>query len=419
MRFSLTPRRIPKTVPSVMSYTEIPGGVTAAQGFLAGSVYCGIKAANASKPDIALIHSPHPTVAAGTFTTNRVKAAPVRVSMAHLRTADVRAIVANAGNANACTGVAGIETAKRMTEAVAKGLELKPRQVLVCSTGRIGVPLPIEKIEGSIAELPAALKKTGSKRAAEAIMTSDTFAKEFAVEFKVDGVPVRLGGIAKGAGMIDPNMATMLCFITTDAAIDKKQLQRALSVAVEQSFNRITVDGDMSTNDTVLMLANGTAGNKPLRYGTEEFKSFQRALDHVTRNLARMIVEDGEGVTKFVEVHVNGAATHSDARKSAEAVANSTLTKCAWFGGDPNWGRIMDALGYSGARMREETVDIYYDGIIAVKNGMPSKTPFAKLQQIVAQKKFTIMIDLHLGSAEYTVFTTDLSTDYVKLNMGE
>ena len=402
-----------------MSYTEIPGGVTAAQGFLAGSVYCGIKAANASKPDIALIHSPHPTVAAGTFTTNRVKAAPVRVSRAHLRTGDVRAIVVNAGNANACTGVAGIETAKRMTEAVANVLELKPRQVLVCSTGRIGVPLPIEKIEISIAELPAALKKNGSKRAAEAIMTSDTFAKEFAVEFEVDGVPVRLGGIAKGAGMIDPNMATMLCFITTDAAIDKKPLQRALSVAVEQSFNRITIDGDMSTNDTVLMLANGTAGNKPLRYGTEDFKNFQRALDHVTRNLARMIVEDGEGVTKFVEVHVNGAATLSDARKAAEAVANSTLTKCAWFGGDPNWGRIMDALGYSGARMREETVDIFYDGTIAVKNGMPSKTPFAKLQQIVAQKKFTITIDLHLGSAEYTVFTTDLSTDYVKLNMGE
>jgi len=402
-----------------MSHTEIPGGVTAAQGFLAGSVYCGIKAANASKPDLALIHSPHPTVAAGTFTTNRVKAAPVRVSMAHLRTGDVRAIVANAGNANACTGVAGIETAKRMTEAVAKGLDLKPRQVLVCSTGRIGVPLPIEKMEASIAELPAALKKNGSKRAAEAIMTSDTFPKEFAVEFEIDGVPVRLGGIAKGAGMIDPNMATMLCFLTTDAAIDKKQLQHALSVAVEQSFNRITIDGDMSTNDTVLMLANGAAGNKALRYGTEDFKAFQRALDHVTRNLARMIVEDGEGVTKFVEVHVNGATTLSDARKAAEAVANSTLTKCAWFGGDPNWGRIMDALGYSGARLREETVDIFYDGTIAVKNGMPSKTPFAKIQQIVAQKKFTIMIDLHLGSAEYTVFTTDLSTDYVKLNMGE
>lgn len=402
-----------------MSYTEIPGGVTAAQGFLAGSVYCGIKAANKDRPDLALIYSPQETVAAATFTTNKVKAAPVRVSMVNLRTSDVRAIVANAGNANACTGVAGIETAKRMTEAAATVLGLRARQVLVCSTGRIGVPLPIEKIEASIAELPQAADSQGSRRAAEAIMTSDSFAKDCAVEFEIEGKTVRLGGIAKGAGMIDPNMATMLCFITTDAKIDKKQLQHALSVSVEQSFNRITVDGDMSTNDTVIMLGNGLAGNKSLRHGTAPFKTFQRALDHVTRNLARMIVEDGEGVTKFVEVHVNGATTLSDARKAAEAVANSTLTKCAWFGGDPNWGRIMDALGYSTAKMREETVDIYYDGIIAVKGGMPSTTPFAKLQEIVAQKKFTIMIDLHLGKAEYTVFTTDLSTEYVKLNMGE
>ncbi len=402
-----------------MSYTEIPGGVTAAQGFLAGSVYCGIKAGNASRPDIALIHSPTPAVVAGTFTTNRVKAAPVRVSISHLRSKDVRAIVANAGNANACTGIEGIETAKRMVAAAAAALEVRPRQVMVCSTGRIGVPLPIEKMEASIAELPAALKSNGSKRAAEAIMTSDTFAKEMAVEFAIDGQAVRIGGIAKGAGMIDPNMATMLCFLTTDAAIGKKELQRALSVSVEHSFNRITIDGDMSTNDTVLMLANGAAGHKPLRYGTGPFKLFQRALDHVTKHLARMIVEDGEGVTKFVEVHVNNAASHSDARKAAEAVANSTLTKCAWFGGDPNWGRIMDALGYSGAKMREETVDIFYDGIIAVKNGMPSKTPFAKLQEIVAQQKFTVNIDLNLGAGEYSVFTTDLSTDYVKLNMGE
>ena len=402
-----------------MSYTEIPGGVTAAQGFLAGSAYCGIKASNVDRPDIALIHSPQETVAAATFTTNKVKAAPVRVSLAHLRSGDVRAIIANAGNANACTGLAGIETAKRMAEATANALGIKARQVMVCSTGRIGVPLPIEKMEATIATMPGVIDRDGSRRAAEAIMTSDTFAKEIAVEFVIDGKTVRLGGIAKGAGMIDPNMATMLSFLTTDAVIDKKQLQCALSVSVEQSFNRITIDGDMSTNDTVIMLANGTAGNKPLRHGTAAFKTFQRALDHVTKNLARMIVEDGEGVTKFVEVHVNGAATLSDARKAAEAVANSTLTKCAWFGGDPNWGRIMDALGYSGAKLREEVIDIFYDGIIAVQGGMPSKTPFAKLQEVVAQKRFTITIDLRLGKADYTVFTTDLSVDYVKLNMGE
>jgi glutamate N-acetyltransferase/amino-acid N-acetyltransferase len=402
-----------------MSYSKIPGGITAPQGFLAGSAYCGIKATNTDRPDIALIHSPQATVAAGAFTTNRVKAAPVRLSMQHIRSDDVRAIIANSGNANACTGLDGIETAKRMAAATATALGLRPRQVLVCSTGRIGVPLPIEKIEGTLAEIPSCLRRDGSLRAAKAIMTSDTFPKELAVEFEVDGVPVRIGGIAKGAGMIDPNMATMLCFLTTDAVISKKALQTALSVSVEQSFNRITVDGDMSTNDTVLMLANGQAGHPSLKYGTAAFKLFQHALDTVTRNLARMIVEDGEGVTKFVEVHVNGAATLNDARRAAEAVANSKLVKCAWFGQDPNWGRIMDALGYSGCKMREEVVDIFYDGVSAVKGGIASKTPFAKLQEIVKEHSFTINIDLHMGSAEYLVFTTDLSVDYVKLNMGE
>ncbi|RYF47661.1 MAG: bifunctional glutamate N-acetyltransferase/amino-acid acetyltransferase ArgJ, partial [Cytophagaceae bacterium] len=331
---------------------------------------------NTSRPDIALIYSPQPTVAAATFTTNKVKAAPVRVSLQRLRSPDVRAIVANAGNANACTGVEGIETAKRMTKATAAALGLKEKQVMVCSTGRIGVPLPIEKIEATIATMPEQISADGSKRAAEAIMTSDTFPKEIAVEFKIAGKTVRIGGIAKGAGMIDPNMATMLCFVSTDAAIEKSALQEALSLSVEQSFNRITIDGDMSTNDTVIALANSLAGHATLQTGTSDFEKFQRALDYVTRNLARLIVEDGEGVTKFVEVHVNGAATFSDARRAAEAVAKSTLVKCAWFGGDPNWGRLMDAIGYSGAKIREEIVDIYYDGVIAVKGGTASRTPF-------------------------------------------
>ncbi|HYR58205.1 MAG TPA: bifunctional glutamate N-acetyltransferase/amino-acid acetyltransferase ArgJ [Chthoniobacteraceae bacterium] len=402
-----------------MSYSEIPGGITAPQGFLAGSAFCGIKEGNTDRPDLVLVHSPQPTIAAATFTTNRVKAAPVRVSISHLRTDDVRAIVANAGNANACTGLTGLENAKRMAAATAAALGLKARQVMVCSTGRIGVQLPIEKIESTIATLPNVLKKDGSMRAAKALMTSDTFPKEFAVEFEIDGRPVRIGGIAKGAGMINPNMATMLCFLTTDAAIGRRQLQTALSVAIDQSFNRITVDGDMSTNDTVIVLANGLAENPPLKYGTPAYKLFQRALDCVTCNLARMIVEDGEGTTKFIEVHVNRAASLNDARRAAEAIANSKLVKCAWFGGDPNWGRLMDALGYSGARMREELVDIFYDGVIAVKGGAASKTPFSKLQQVAAEPRFTIQIDLHMGNAEYTVFTTDLSVAYVKLNMGE
>jgi glutamate N-acetyltransferase/amino-acid N-acetyltransferase len=404
---------------SPMSFTEIPGGVTAPHGFVAGSKYCGVKAANKSAPDIALIFSQHKTVAAGTFTTNKVKAAPVRVSRAHLNSPDVRAIVANAGNANACTGVPGVRDARRMCVAAAKALGLREKQVLVCSTGRIGVALPIEKMEETIAGMEDCLGRNGSIAAARAIMTSDTFPKEVAVEFSAGGKAVRIGGIAKGAGMIDPNMATMLCFITTDAVIDRRTLQKALSVSVEQSFNRITVDGDMSTNDTVLALANGAAGNKPLKYGSKEFRAFQAALDHITRELAWMIVKDGEGVSKFVEVCVNGAASLADARRAAEAIANSTLVKCAWYGEDPNWGRIMDALGYCGAKMREEQVDIFYDGVAVVRGGMQSRTPLEKIRPIVKQKRFTICVDLNQGHGEYVVYTTDFTTDYVKLNMGD
>ena len=280
------------------SFLEIPGGITAPQAFTAGSLFAGIKPTNPSKPDMAFIFSTVPAVAAGTFTTNTMKAAPVRVSQANIRSAETRAIVANSGNANACTGVVGIDHAKRMTK------------VLVCSTGRIGVPLPIEAMEQAIAQCPQALAPDGSLRAAQAIMTSDTHAKEIAVELELYGKQVRIGGIAKGAGMIDPNMATMLSFITTDAAISKKLLQQAIADAVEQSFNRITIDGDMSTNDTVLILANGAAGNTPLRDGESEFDRFQNALNHVCCALARMIVEDGEGVSKFVTVQIRGAKSH-------------------------------------------------------------------------------------------------------------
>jgi len=400
-------------------FIQVGGGVTAPRGFLAASCYCGIKEGNLDKPDIALIYSSSPAVAAATFTTNRVKAAPVKVSAAHLRSPEIRAIIANSGNANACTGLGGIEHAKRMAQAAAAALGLKRNQVLVGSTGRIGIPLPIAKMEEAIKELPKALRDDGSLKAARAIMTTDTFPKEIAVELPLGGETVRLGGIAKGAGMIDPNMATMLCFLTTDAAVGKKDLAKALSVAVDQSFNRITVDGDMSTNDTAILLANGAAQSRPLDASSQSFDLFQRALNYVTAGLARMIVEDGEGVSKFVEVQVKGAATFQDARKAARAVARSTLVKCAWFGGDPNWGRIVDAIGYSSARIREEMVDVYYDGVIAVKNGMPSKTPVSKLRGVVANERFKITIDLQLGSAEYTVYTTDLTVKYVELNMGE
>jgi glutamate N-acetyltransferase/amino-acid N-acetyltransferase len=401
------------------TFFEIGGGVTAPRGFRAAAVRCGIKEGVSEKCDLGLIISDYPAVAAATFTSNKIKAAPVRVSAAHLRAGDTRAIIANSGNANACTGITGIQNAKKMTQAVARQLGFKDRQVLVCSTGRIGRHLPIEKIEGAMPDLVAGLSANGSEDAAKAIMTSDTFHKEIAVELPLHGKSVRIGGIAKGAGMINPNMATMLCFITTDAPISKRDLQKITSDSVEQSFNCITIDGDMSTNDTAICLANGQSGIAPIEQDKEEYGRFSDGLNFVTRQLARMIVEDGEGVTKFVEVHVKGAATYQDARKAAEAVANSTLVKCAWFGEDPNWGRVMDAVGYSSAKVREEMIDIFFNGAIAVQHGMASSTPEETLTEVLRNKKFTVTIDLHLGSAEYKVFTTDLTPEYVKFNMGE
>jgi len=396
----------------------IKGGVTAPAGFVAGSIFCGVKEVNTSKEDMALIVSESPAVAAGTFTTNKVKAAPVLVSMAHLRAAGARAIIANSGNANACTGPKGLEAARRMSRATANALGLAEREVLVCSTGRIGVQLPIEKMEAVIGDLAAKLGKR-SQDAAKAIMTSDSFPKETAVECEIGGKAVRIGGIAKGAGMIDPNMATMLSFVTTDAMIGKADLQKALRASVAQSFNRITVDGDMSTNDTVLALANGRAGNRALEWGGPGFAVFQAALDRVTAALARMIVKDGEGVSRFIDLQVTGARTDREARLAARAIANSILVKCAWYGGDPNWGRIMDAVGYSGARIREERIRIAYNGLPAVEGGMPAATSPARLRAVARKKEFTITVDLGIGSGTHGIWTTDLTTKYVDFNMGE
>ena len=396
----------------------IKGGITAPAGFLAASIYCGVKEGNVSKEDMVLILSESPAVAAGTFTTNKVKAAPVLLSAAHLRAAGARAIIANSGNANACTGPRGLEAARAMCRAAAKALAVPEREVLVCSTGRIGVQLPVAKMEAAIAELPSRLGRH-SRKAARAIMTSDSFPKETAVECQIGGRPVRIGGIAKGAGMIDPNMATMLCFITTDAAIGKADLQKALRASVGQSFNRITVDGDMSTNDTVLALANGRAGNPMLAWGAPDFALFQAALDRVTAALARMIVKDGEGVSRFIDLRLTGARTDREARLAARAIANSILVKCSWYGGDPNWGRIMDAIGYSGARIRQERIRIAYNGLPAVEGGMPAATPGARLAAVARKKEFTITVDLGLGSGSHRIWTTDLTTKYVEFNMGE
>ncbi len=403
-----------------LEFESVPGGVNAAVGYLAWSAACGIKpGADKSKQDLALIFSESPSVAAAVFTTNQVKAAPVRVSQAHLKTRNVRAVLLNSGNANACTGAPGLRAAERMAAAAGAGLGVHANQVLIGSTGRIGVSLPVEKIEAAFPDLTKADGRSGSTAAARAIMTSDTFPKESAVRVRLGGKRVTIGGIAKGAGMINPNMATMLAVLTTDARIEKALLQRALKQAAEHSFNCITVDGDMSTNDTVFVLANGRAGGPLLTARGADYERFTAALTEVCRHLARQIVEDGEGVTKFVEVRVSGAASARDARLAAEAIANSTLVKCAWFGGDPNWGRIMDALGYCGAKLHEDHVEIFYGGLCAVRQGVASKVAPARIQEVVRRKKFMVEAKLHLGTAEHVVFTTDLSTEYVKLNMGE
>ena len=393
------------------------GGVTSAEGFQAAGVACGIKPRG--EKDLALVVSDVPAEAAAAFTLNLVKAAPVKVSMRHMRNGKMRGVVINAGCANACTGVGGIADAKTMVEHSAKQFDAKASEWLVCSTGRIGSRLPMAQVRKGIEKAAAKLGAKNGAEAAKAIMTSDTRRKEFAMCFKVDGRKVTIGGMAKGSGMIHPNMATMLCVVTTDACIDKTALKGCVADAVEQSFNRISVDGDSSTNDTVIVMANGLSRTNLLKSYHPQFGLFTKTLTHVLRKLARMIVEDGEGITRVVDVVVKGAANAQDAKLAALAIAKSELVKTSWTGGDPNWGRIMCALGYSGARVREEMVEIFYDGLSAVVNGQPSKTPMAKLRKLVRKPKFTITINLHAGSGEYSILTTDLTEEYVRINKGE
>jgi glutamate N-acetyltransferase/amino-acid N-acetyltransferase len=420
-------------------FKQIDGSICAPRGFKAAAVFCDIKrigtgkgSEKGAKRDLALIVSDVPAAVAGMFTTNQVCAAPVKVSAKHAAGKRARAIVVNSGNANACTGARGLADAEAMTETAAKNLGIAAKEVLVCSTGRIGVPMPMANVKRGIAGAARCLSQSRarSREVAEAIMTSDTRRKEIAVEFKLGGVPVRLGGICKGAGMIQPGMsrtgklpaglhATMLAFLTTDAAIEPDVLKGALEKAVAQSFNRITVDGDMSTNDTVLILANGLAGN-----ARHDLKIFQRGLNFVTLELAKMIVRDGEGVTRFITLHLHGARTAADAEAAARAVANSTLVKTSWFGGDPNWGRVLCALGYSAARFDESKVDVGYSpagqGAItfAVRGGQPSRTAFRTLMKIVSKPEFDLHVFLNTGSHDCVLYTSDLTEEYVEFNKG-
>ncbi len=392
-------------------FSTIKGGVLAPLGFVGGVAACGIKNGKATRDDLALIASTTLSAAAGTFTTNKVKAAPVLVSMENIRNGFATGVILNSGNANACTGEEGLTVAWGMAEAAAGHLDASKEDVLVCSTGRIGVQLPLDRVKKGLDGMQL-FRKVGTQLA-KSIMTSDTFPKEIALAVKTPQGTFRIGAMAKGAGMIDPTMATMLCVVTCDAEVSSVTLRKTLRKVVENSFNRITVDGDMSTNDTVIMLANGRSGVNP------DESILEAAMEHVCVALARIIVLDGEGVSKFVEIEVRGANTAKDAKLAAEAVANSTLVKCAWAGNDPNWGRIMDALGYSGAKMEEARTSIDYGGLPIVRQGVLAPTPWSKLRAVAAGKQFRITIDLGYGVYAHEVWTTDLTEEYVRLNLGE
>jgi len=395
--------------------TPIEGGVTAAAGFKAAGIEAAIKYAN--RKDMALLAADQPCAVAALYTSNKVAAAPVLIDRERTAAGLTQAVVINSGNANACTGAQGLENARAMARLTAAELGIDERLVLVCSTGVIGVHLPMERIAAGIKKAVAALSYDGAHHAACAIMTTDTVKKEFAVELAIDGERVVIGGMTKGSGMIEPNMATMLAFITTDAVIAAGALDAALRVAVASSFNRIVVDGDQSTNDTVIAMASARAGHRPLAPEHPEWGRFVDALRVVCVELGKQIVMDGEGATRFVTVKVSGAASDADAQLAARAVAKSPLVKTSWFGVDPNWGRVIAAVGYSGAAVEEQRVQILIGGIAAYDRGRVAQPEdLAAMQSAMRARVFEVEINLNLGTGCDTVYTCDLSHDYVSIN---
>ena len=387
--------------------------VASVQGFKASAVPAGLK--KDSSLDMALIFSEKEATAAGVFTTNRVKAAPILLTREHIAAGKARAIIANAGNANACTGEAGINDARRTAELVAEALGINPDEVLVSSTGVIGQTLDMKLISDAVPDLVGSLSKMGMASAAQAIMTTDSFPKISQFEGSVGEHIYRIQGIAKGAGMIMPNMATMLCFIMSDIVIGTEDLKKALLNSVEESFNRITVDGDTSTNDMVLVLANGMAGNG--RLTDMDFHEFINGLSQVMGELARMIVRDGEGATKVVNIRIKGAHSALDAMNAARTVANSSLVKTAFYGEDPNWGRIMAALGRAGIQIDEGNVNIFVNDIQIVSSGLGKGFEAEKkAAEQMALKEFSVTINLNQGSFQDWVISCDLTHDYVSIN---
>lgn len=391
----------------------VDGGVTLAAGFTAGAVYAGIKTPGQDKYDLAILASDRPAAAAAVFTRNAFAAAPVTVSREHLSSGEIRGVIVNAGNANACTGEQGLADAREMAALAAAKLHCDPTQVLVASTGVIGTPLPMELIRHAVEEI--ALNPEGARRIPRAIMTTDTRPKLASVEFEIGGRTVRLGGIAKGAGMIHPNLATLLAFVTTDAAVEPAFLQDALRAAADDSFNMISIDGDTSTNDTLLVLANGAAGNDPIS-GGDDGALFVEALTHVCAELAKAIVADGEGMTKVIRMVVHGAASRDDARAAARSVVRSNLVKAAVYGSDPNWGRVLCAIGYSGAHVDPTRVDLHVGAVQLVRAGAPVPGSREAAGPVMQADEIEFVANLHVGESSATAWGCDLTEAYVVEN---
>jgi glutamate N-acetyltransferase / amino-acid N-acetyltransferase len=383
------------------------------KGFLFSTVEAAIK--KPGRKDLALIYSEAEANTAGMFTSNKVKAAPVKLDMKKIRSGRGQAIIVNSGNANACTGKKGMEDAIEMTRLVAHWLNMKSSLVYVCSTGVIGTQMPMERITAKISGLMDNFGKSGMEDVAAAIMTTDTFPKILRKKVRIGSKVGNIAGICKGAGMICPHMATMLCFIMTDISVNQQALNRALKDSVKKSFNRLTIDGDMSTNDTVLIMANGMIGNYELSERSEAYPAFKKSLDEITYGLSRLIALDGEGATKLVEIDLKGAKSEADAEKAAFAVANSNLVKTAIYGNDSNWGRIMAAIGYSGIDMKEEKVDIYFGRVKAVDKGLTTGRDI-KAAKVLKGNHIKIVIDLHIGKASAKVLTCDMTEEYIKVN---
>ena len=390
------------------------GTITTPDGFLAGAIYSGINKKAKTGLDLGIIFSSVPCNTAGVFTNNRIKAAPVVLSQGRLKLGKAAAVVANSGCANACTGKQGIADAKEISRLVAESLGISPDDVLVASTGVIGQPLPMELAKAGIPMIK--VSRDGGHNFARAIMTTDRVPKEIAVRVKAGGNTFFIGGVAKGAGMIHPDMATMLCFLTTDAEVDLEFLREALKKAVDISFNVISVDGDTSTNDTVLLMANGQSENEPIAADNKYAEVFQRALNQVCIYLAKEVVRDGEGATKLIEVTVNGAPTETDARWVARIVVSSPLVKTAIYGNDPNWGRVVAAVGRSGVAVEESKLSVYIGNICVFKSGKPQNFNLDKAGAMLKKPEVLIEVQLNLGDAGATAWGSDLTEEYIKIN---